>query len=288
MKKIVLCISLCFSHFAFAENVIYKCTSNTGEVTYQNNAGDKNECEKTNFASFPSINFFKQDSKPKVTNNSKNISTPSKNDNVASNNFVSEEQKVRDTKRSLILNQELAQEKEQLTTVSNMLKNLKDSNSKDNSQINQLEELRTSHLNNINAIQRELGTFKPSNKTDELKIEKAGNQNSSNLNNNKMIVTQSKNTTNTMNLPISLPNEMSEKSTKVNSKVNTTSNKVIVPVKQENKITTIQKDEKPSVITKEVINNVNQTPTKEVKKTNKLGSPIIYSSGLTNMSKIKK
>ena len=57
-----------------------------------------------------------------------------------------------------------------------MLKNLKDSNSKDNSQINQLEELRTSHLNNINAIQRELGN-KSNNKTDELKIEKTVNPN---------------------------------------------------------------------------------------------------------------
>ena len=287
MKKIILCISLCFSHFAVAENVIYKCTSSAGEVTYQNNSGDKNECEKTNFASFPSINFFKQDSKTKIINNSKKISASSKSDNAVSNTFVSEEQKTRDTKRSLILNQELAQEKEQLTTVSNMLKNLKDSNSKDNSQINQLEELRTSHLNNINAIQRELGN-KSNNKTDELKIEKTVNPNIPNLNNNKMIVTQSKNTTNSMNLPISLPNEMIEKSTTVNQKVNSNSNKAIVPVKKDNKIITVQKNEKTSTIQKELINNINQTSTKEIKKTNKLGSPIVYSSGLSNMSKIKK
>jgi hypothetical protein len=266
MKKIILCITLFITHSAFAENVIYKCTSSSGEVTYQNNAGDKSECEKTNFASFPSLNFFKPEVKPKTNN--KVVSSSKTENNVSS--FVSDEQKIHDSKRALILNQELSQEKEQLNTVSNMLKNLKDSNSKDSSQITQLEELKNSHINNINAIQRELGTVKPSAKSEELKIEKTNSNIAPDLNNKKMIVTKSVPSPEKMNLPVSLPNESSN--VKVESHKNSTKN---IVVKKE-----IQK--------KEDLNKKIDNKNNESRKNNKLGTPIIYSSVLSNMSKIKK
>lgn len=268
MKKIFLSMILCFSNFAFGENVIYKCTSSTGEITYQNNAGDKSECEKTNFASFPNINFFKQDSKPKATNTNKTVSSSNKNETNTS--FVSEEQKVRNSKRLLILNQELLQEKEQLNTVSNMLKNLKDSKSQDTSQISQLEELKNSHINNINAIQREIGIPKSIN-SGELRIEKPINENTPTLN-NKMVTTKA----NTINLPLSLPSDNNtEKKTKNND----------VNIHKQ----TIKKTENIISPKKEIETNAITSPEKkEIKKTNKLGSPIIYSSGLSKMSKIKK
>jgi long-chain acyl-CoA synthetase len=76
--------------------VIYKCTSDTGEITYQNNVGDRRECNKTNFASFPNINFFKSEL-PKAKVNTV-VSNPSvvKSPSVVSNN-ISDEQKTRET-----------------------------------------------------------------------------------------------------------------------------------------------------------------------------------------------
>lgn len=271
MKKIILLSGLFLFQLAHADNVIYKCTSSTGEVTYQNNMGDKTECTKTNFASFPNINFFKTDNVKKSssvsTSNAVNYS-PEKNTNI------SEEQRIRDAKRALILTQELNQEKEQLNTVSSMLKNLKDSNSKDSTQISQLEELKTSHVNNITAIERELGTAKNVIKTPELKIEKANLE--PNLNNHTMMVTKAL-TPNANILPTSLPDSPS----------------VSAPIKKETisvpKKEVIKAKNVPEVKSSEKFSAVvtAQTTPSDKRKSNSLGNSVIYSSGLSGMSKLK-
>lgn len=272
MKRIFIISSLFLFHTAYADNVIYKCTSSTGEITYQNNMGDRNECTKTNFASFPSINFFKQDApkaKPVNSNNS-TVANNSSEKNVSNNN-VSEEQRIRDSKRALILTQELSQEKEQLNTVSLMLKNLKDTNSKDNNQISQLEELKNSHVNNITAIERELGNTKNIVKPTELKIEKASLE--PNLNNQTMMVTKAVLPNKTL-LPTSLPEAQTVPvSTKKDA---------IKPVLTNNKpsLTSVKPVETKNIEDK------NKSPI-DKRKSNSLGNNTSYVSGLSPMSKIK-
>lgn len=280
MKKIVMIASLFILQSAYAENVIYKCTSNTGEVTYQNNAGDRTECSKTNFASFPNINFFKQDL-PK----SKDLNSG----NVASNNMkttnsipvVSEEQRIRDSKRALILSQELAQEKEQLNTVSVMLKNLKDSNSKDSAQISQLEELKNSHVNNVTAIERELGNTKIIVNNNELKIEKASLPMPNN--NQPMMITKAISPSSN-SLPVALPTSIPT-TLPLTLKKETVKQIPLTPISNTLKV-------KPVVETKPIVVEKSKDLSDKAilddkRKNNKLGTSINYVSGLSGMSKIK-
>lgn len=277
MKRLILSSCLLLFQVAYADNVIYKCTSSTGEITYQNNMGDKSECVKTNFASFPNINFFKSNDLKKsspVFHSTKENYTPTNNVNV------SEEQKIRDTKRILILTQELNQEQEQLNTVSAMLKNLTDTNSKDSVQISQLEELKTSHLNNIKAIKRELGTTKIVDNSGDLKIEKASLE--PNLKDKTMMITKPL-TPSSNDLPTSLPN----------TKPNINSVSLTTNLKKQN-ISIVKKESiKPKTIQeiKHVAKNEVITKDKlkmnEKRKSNSLGNTFVYSSGLSGMSKVK-
>lgn len=267
--------SLFLCHNVYAQNVIYKCTSSTGETTYQNNVGDKRECTKTNFGSFPNINIFSSDTPKNKTNNTNIKSFP----NVSNN--ISEEQRIRDAKRLLILTQELSQEKEQLNTVTAMLKNLKDTNSKDTTQVSQLEELKSSHINNVTAIERELGNAKNSSKMEDLKIEKATF--GSNFNNQSMMTTSVISANNSKNsLPMSLPEpiplppltkeELANNKTIVSGEVKFNSIKPMI-VKP---IQTI----KPTLI-------IDKNVSTEKRKTNSLGNTNHYGSGLSNMPKTK-
>jgi hypothetical protein len=166
--KYLLLLSSLSTTLSFADNIIYKCTSSTGEITYQNS--NSSNCNKTDLANFDTFNSYK-------TIKSVNTS-PVLNKSTSSNTDmkITEDQKSRDDKRGIILNKELDLEKEQLNTVTNMLQNLKNISSTDTSQINQLNELRTTHENNIIALSRELGiknSSKESAKDSVLKIEKA-------------------------------------------------------------------------------------------------------------------
>lgn len=284
MKKILLIAGLFIIQHSYAQNVIYKCTTTTGETTYQNNVGDKSECTKTNFASFPNINFFKQEaSKNKTTNTSSVTSNSMKT--TTSSPIISDEQRIRDSKRALILTQELNQEKEQLSTVSLMLKNLKDSNSKDSAQISQLEELKNSHSNNINAIERELGNTKNIVKSEELKIEKAVIDNPSKP---AMMVTTAI-TPNGNKLPLSLPQSLPTPIPVVIKK--DISNKNISPILKKEEVKTtanieskIKNDTKSS---EKVIASTTNSQLDDKRKKNNLGSSTNYASGLSGMSKIK-
>lgn len=155
MKKFIIIAGLLLSQNIYAQNVIYKCTSKTGEITYQNNSGDKSICSKTDLAAFSGISIYKSDV-PK--NKNPNISMAMLSNMSPIN--VNPEQRERDNKRAIILTKELQQEKEQFEVVSKMLKNLKDTDSKDTSQIAKLEELKNSHSNNVVAIERELKASK--------------------------------------------------------------------------------------------------------------------------------
>lgn len=274
MKRFFIITSLFLFQTSYAENVIYKCTSDTGEITYQNNVGDKKECNKTNFASFPNINFFKSEPpKTKVINNNSSNPDIKPSSIVTTNpNNISDDQKIRDGKRILILTQELSQEKEQLNTVSLMLTKLKDSNSKDNSQISKLEELKSSHINNITAIERELGNNKSFIKPEELKIERATIQ--PNLNNQNMMVTNPVNPTPTLLLPLSLPEP---------APIPT----FVKPTNIKKEIISINNVEKKTTIIENKKTLSNETPLVEKRKSNRLGNTVTNSSGLSNMSKVK-
>lgn len=270
MKKTFMIVTLFLFHNVYAQNVIYKCLSSTGEITYQNNVGDKKECTKTNFASYPSINFFKSDAPKKLaTVNSK--SSGVKEVNIA-NSSVNEEQRLRDGKRSVILGQELSQEKEQLITVSEMLKNLKEVKSNDSGQINQLEELKLSHVNNITAIERELGSVKQVAKQEELKIEKANIQ--PNLNNQTMMVTTAIKPSFEKLLPMSLPQSLPDLVPALVLKRET----LITSNKDKDKETNYAKKELPDTIALNI----------EKRKANRLRTNLNVSSGLSSMSKIKE
>lgn len=290
MKKILLLSGIFLSNLTYADNVIYKCTSSTGEVTYQNNMGNKNECTKTNFASFPNINIFKTDAVKKTASRSSN-------DNVGSNSIgttlaqdkntsIIEEQKLRDTKRVLILTQELNQEKEQLNTVSVMLKNLKDTNSKDSNQIAQLEQLKNSHLNNITAIERELGNSKNLVKVPELKIEKATLE--PNLNSSSMMVTKALSAPSM--LPTSLPNTLPSSTNNIKNNVVVIKNEPLKITKADNNLNENLINKKNTIKTSAIVSSA-KTPknvNEELRRNNSLGKTMTYASGLSSMSKVKK
>lgn len=156
MKKIFLILNVLFINQCFADNIIYKCTNSFGEVTYENTSVDKSSCVKTelgNFVSKPTISF----DKTKV----KNYTNDLENNSNIDTSIIKEEQKERDLKRILILEQELSTEKEQLKSLNDVLLNLNNSNDKE--QINKLNELKNNHINNIDNIQKEIDLTKKKN-----------------------------------------------------------------------------------------------------------------------------
>lgn len=294
MKKLLLLSGFLFTNLTYANNVIYKCTSSTGEITYQNNMGNKSECTKTNFASFPNINIFKADSIKKTASNSgtqgTKLHSTTANLEKENNNNVSNEQKLRDTKRSLILTQELNQEKEQLHTLSIMLKNLKDTNSKDSTQIAQLEELKNSHINNITAIERELGKSKTLVNAPELQIEKAILE--PNINNSSMMVTKA--LTAPSMLPTALPNTINSSIDNIKNTVIAKETKTIQFNSLNNNIKNNSyedvKIKQSKIITTPVVSSMNtaKVSNEEFRRKNNLGKTMSYSSGLSGMTKVKK
>lgn len=133
------------SSTAFAQNVIYKCTDSDGNISYLNEPSNKN-CEKTNLAKVDKSGTLNKTTSIAQPNNV----PPSVNINISNN-----EQVVKDQKRLLILQGELEQEKNQLKTVSEMLKKVE--KSADAEQIAQLQKMVDAHKRNILALEKEIG-----------------------------------------------------------------------------------------------------------------------------------
>lgn len=143
---------------SYAQGEIFKCVDSNGNITYAND-NSFGVCQKTNLG---------QIDKGRIINK-----VPSDN---------KEESQNREQKRAAILKGELTQEKNQLQSVSEMLKKTNDSE-----QIKKLNELEAMHRRNVNALQKELG------KTSDVELLLPSNINQPNVSNK--------------DLPIGLPTE---------------------------------------------------------------------------------
>jgi len=150
MKKISLLVLCLFASTSYAQSVVYKCTDSSGNISYTNNKGT--DCSRTDLADpdKSSAMVIRNDRAFKKLDTSGFAGTG--NTNVEVNN---DEQRFRDSKRQLILSHELDDEKQQLDTVNNMLKNA--NGSKDSQQVTQLTEMQQTHLKNIADLQKQLG-----------------------------------------------------------------------------------------------------------------------------------
>lgn len=146
-KKIIFLLLSTLSIQSFAQGIIYKCTDSDGNVAYINESKSNSNCEKTNLAKVDKSTII---NKTTPTNNS-----PTINIGVGDNNVVNEEQKIRDQKRAIILQNELTQEKSQLKTVIDMLAKLKSVD--DEAQISKLKNMVDAHKRNIASLEKELG-----------------------------------------------------------------------------------------------------------------------------------
>lgn len=173
-KKMILMISfLMFTNMANAENIIYKCISDNGDVSYVNINSKSSSCKKTDLAG---VDKFVSIERKKVINNNQNVSH-------ASMQIFNEEQKNRDSKRLTILSQELAEEENQLIAINKMLKNLENTKSTDLKQIQELSTLQNNHNKNISSLKKEL-KIKENIVNTTLKIEKAYVNDTLSANNN--------------------------------------------------------------------------------------------------------
>ncbi len=148
-KKFIFILLLSISIPTFAQGVIYKCTDSDGNITYINETNiSGKQCEKTNLAKIDKGNtlnkptVFVDPNQPKSNNNS-------------NSNIDNSEQILRDQKRKTILQEELNQEKNQLKTVTDMLKNIKEGN--ENNEFLQLKKMEEAHKRNIAALEKDIG-----------------------------------------------------------------------------------------------------------------------------------
>lgn len=147
-KKIIFLFLSTLSIQSFAQGIIYKCTDSEGNIAYMNESKSNSNCEKTNLAKVDKSTIINK-ATPINTNNPATINIG------VGDNVVSEEQKIRDQKRAVILQNELAQEKSQLKTVVDMLSKLKSTD--DENQISQLKNMVDAHKRNIASLEKELG-----------------------------------------------------------------------------------------------------------------------------------
>jgi hypothetical protein len=148
-KNFIFILFFSISIPSFAQGIIYKCTDDEGNTTYINetNISGKN-CEKTNLAKIDRGNTL---NKPTVfvdPNQPKQNNTPI-------TNIDNSEQIIRDQKRKAILQEELNQERTQLKTVTDMLKNIKEGN--EGKEFLQLKKMEEAHKRNIAALEKDIG-----------------------------------------------------------------------------------------------------------------------------------
>ena len=179
MRKLLVPILMALSTQVYAQNVIFKCVDNEGNTTYLNVTSAKSgSCTRTDLAQIDKLSIVESSGKSMKSSSAGPITMVIKDD----------EQRIRDSKRQLILTSELNDEKEQLETVNNMLKNV---NAQDSGQSSQLLEMQQTHQKNIASLEKELGksTLASSDKTPVISVVSTKEQNSSNA----------------LNLPISMP-----------------------------------------------------------------------------------
>lgn len=126
--KITFGLTVIF-HFGnvYAQNEIFKCVDENGSIIYSNDSRS-GTCQKTSLA-----NIDKGNTVNKVLSNENPVT-------------------VREQKRAQILQGELSQEKKQLQSITDMLRNASDPEQK-----KKLEEMESMHKRNVSALQKELG-----------------------------------------------------------------------------------------------------------------------------------
>lgn len=176
MKKYLPLLLTFLPLISYSQDVIYKCTSAKGEINYINlsSAANKNSgCVKTDIAGVDRAIIRNSDNKKSNSGSSGTSGT------VA---VYSEDQKNRDSKRQTILQKELEEEQNQLTTVNTSIATLNNSKGVDPKQIQDLNNLLGIHKKNIEALKKELGIKDSTNTVNvtPLKIEKVNSTVASN------------------------------------------------------------------------------------------------------------
>lgn len=152
MKKYLPLIFTLLPLISYSQDIIYKCTSPKGEINYVNlsSAAKKNSgCVKTDIAVFDMPIVRSVENKKSPTNN-----TTSGGSGMA---VYSDDQKNRDSKRQTVLQKELEEEENQLSTVNNSITTLNNSKGSDPKQIQDLNNLQVIHKKNIESLKKELG-----------------------------------------------------------------------------------------------------------------------------------
>jgi vacuolar-type H+-ATPase subunit I/STV1 len=160
MKKIILLFLLLNTTTAIAsqnKNVIFKCVDSHGDISYLNGNIAKNyNCLRTELADVDKYDTVTVNGQN--NNQKKNIPSSvssSKNMVTTTGEIISnDEQKIRETKRDLVLKNELNDENEQLSSVNAMLQKI---TTKDSDQYNQLKDMQNTHNQNIASLEKELG-----------------------------------------------------------------------------------------------------------------------------------
>jgi septal ring factor EnvC (AmiA/AmiB activator) len=147
-KKVILGLMLftpiiCFS----TTSEIYKCVDENGVVSYVNIGIINKNCKKTSLTKIDKIGVVKAN---------KFVKSDFSGEEFSKDKSVVKNLKEKENKRKAVLKQELQDEKDQLSTVSGMLKNI-DKTNKDNApQIHHLEEMIDQHQKNINVLETEI------------------------------------------------------------------------------------------------------------------------------------
>ncbi len=157
-NKILFCLLVSLTSITYAQNSIYKCNIN-GKITYVNQANlAKGEgCQKTTIGEDSSI-LIRNETPVVASIANKSVSNKIVNANYSPtpNTAIIQniEQQKRDASRNFILTQELQEELKQLNNVESMLKNVL--NTDDKNQISQLKEMIERHKSNIISLKKEL------------------------------------------------------------------------------------------------------------------------------------
>jgi hypothetical protein len=151
--RVVLPLLLLLTSSAQA-GVLYKCSAESGQITYTNNKGGYRNCQ-----------VVSRDSTPSLSSSAPSSSTPAK-PRAASNptpadfpRVTSDTQKGRDTDRRHILEQELASEKKNLDEARKGLAD-QEATRAPADRLSPLRDRVSLHTRNLEALQREISKLK--------------------------------------------------------------------------------------------------------------------------------
>lgn len=152
---------------SMAQSTVYKCEDAKGVVSYLNEPQNGFTCNKTDLGNIKNMAAIKNEgglkqnfpaTSQKAQDFNQKINQPQK-DNEA------------DLKRFAILTKELNDEKSQLATVSNMLKNIPESSVEDFKKMKSLEQ---NHKRNIETLEQQLAKINPNNKETKAVVNASG------------------------------------------------------------------------------------------------------------------